>query len=99
MNGSMTSALTTLHLSVNNHPGVLSHVCGLFAGRAYNLEGVLVTPEANGDTCRMWLVVKDDGRMEQIVKQVASCTMCLMCRWAMQNPRFSTAWPVALSAE
>jgi acetolactate synthase-1/3 small subunit len=70
MNGSMTNALTTLHLSVNNHPGVLSHVCGLFAGRAYNLEGVLVTPEANGDTCRMWLVVKDDGRMEQIVKQV-----------------------------
>ena len=44
MNGSVTSALTTLHLSVNNHPGVLSHVCGLFAGRAYNLEGVLVTP-------------------------------------------------------
>ena len=70
MNGSVTSALTTLHLSVNNHPGVLSHVCGLFAGRAYNLEGVLVTPEASGDTCRMWLVVKDDGRMEQIVKQV-----------------------------
>lgn len=60
MNGSMTNALTTLHLSVNNHPGVLSHVCGLFAGRAYNLEGVLVTPEANGDTCRMWLVVKDE---------------------------------------
>ena len=53
MNGSITSALTTLHLSVNNHPGVLSHVCGLFAGRAYNLEGVLVTPEASGDTCRM----------------------------------------------
>ena len=70
MNGSVTSALTTLHLSVNNHPGVLSHVCGLFAGRAYNLEGVLVTPEANGDTCRMWLVVKDDGRMEQIIHQV-----------------------------
>ena len=48
MNGSMTSALTTLHLSVNNHPGVLSHVCGLFAGRAYNLEGVMSREIASG---------------------------------------------------
>lgn len=71
MSGSITTALTTLRLSVNNHPGVLSHVCALFAGRAYNLEGVLVTPEADGDTCRMWLVVKNDDRMEQIVKQVS----------------------------
>ena len=77
MNGSVTSALTTLHLSVNNHPGVLSHVCGLFAGRAYNLEGVLVTPEADGDTCRMWLVVKDDGRMDcKAGAQAARCAGC-----------------------
>ena len=70
MSSSIKSALTMLRLSVNNHPGVMSHICGLFAGRAYNLEGILVTPEDGGDTCRMWLVVKDDGRMEQIVKQV-----------------------------
>lgn len=30
-----------------------------------------MTPEDDGATCRMWLVVKDDGRMEQIVKQVS----------------------------
>lgn len=71
MSNSIKSALTMLRLNVNNHPGVMSHICGLFAGRAYNLEGILVTPEPNGTTCRMWLVVKDDGRMEQIVKQVS----------------------------
>lgn len=71
MSSSIKNALTMLRLSVNNHPGVMSHICGLFAGRAYNLEGILVTPEADGATCRMWLVVKDDGRMDQIVKQVS----------------------------
>ena len=58
MSSSIKSALTMLRLSVNNHPGVMSHICGLFAGRAYNLEGILVTPEDDGATCRMWLVVK-----------------------------------------
>ena len=49
MSSSIKSALTMLRLSVNNHPGVMSHICGLFAGRAYNLEGILVTPE-----CGWW---------------------------------------------
>lgn len=40
MSSSIKSALTMLRLSVNNHPGVMSHICGLFAGRAYNLEGI-----------------------------------------------------------
>ena len=31
-----------LKLTVNDHPGVMSHVCGLFARRCYNLEGVMV---------------------------------------------------------
>lgn len=33
-----------LELAVRNHPGVMSHVCGLFARRAFNVEGILCLP-------------------------------------------------------
>lgn len=62
--------LMALRLTVNNHPGVMSHVCGLFARRAFNLEGILVTPVNGGDICTMWLIVQNDSRVEQMVKQV-----------------------------
>ena len=29
-----------LELTVRNHPGVMTHVCGLFARRAFNVEGI-----------------------------------------------------------
>ena len=65
-----STALSALHLTVNNHPGVMSHVCGLFARRAFNLEGILVAPIGDGSICSMWLMVHDDGRMEQVIHQV-----------------------------
>lgn len=65
-----TETLAAIHLTVNNHPGVMSHVCGMFARRAYNLEGILVTPEKDPATCCMWLLVSEDGRLEQILSQV-----------------------------
>ncbi len=60
-----------LKLTVNNHPGVLSHICGLFARRAYNLEGVMVRPVINctQNTSRMWLLVNEDERLPQVIKQ------------------------------
>lgn len=61
---------TTLHLEVNNHPGVMSHICGLFARRAFNLEGILVTPADARGVCDVWLLVNEDARMPQIVNQV-----------------------------
>lgn len=64
------NGFTALRLTVNNHPGVMSHVCGLFARRAFNVEGILVTPQAGGDTSRIWLVVKADARLEQMTRQV-----------------------------
>lgn len=59
-----------LRLTVNNHPGVMSHVCGLFARRAYNLEGIMVLPvEKNPEHSRIWLLVNEDQRLPQIMKQ------------------------------
>jgi len=48
---------TLLGLTVNNHPGVMSHVCGLFARRAYNVEGILCLPLEDGRRSRIWLRV------------------------------------------
>ncbi len=62
--------LRALLLTVRNHPGVMSHVCGLFARRAFNLEGIMVTPDEDGSVCKMWLMVNEDNRMEQVVRQV-----------------------------
>ncbi len=59
-----------LQLTVNNHPGVMSHVCGLFARRTFNVEGILVTPIGDGSTCSMWLIVAGNSSIEQMVKQV-----------------------------
>lgn len=62
--------LAALYLTVNNHPGVMSHVSGLFARRAFNLEGILVTPLDGEAVCGMWLLVQHDAQLEQMVRQV-----------------------------
>lgn len=59
-----------LKITVNNHPGVLSHVCGLFARRAYNLEGVMVRPVRDDKKLsRMWLLVNEEDRLIQLIRQ------------------------------
>ena len=61
---------TVLELDVNNHAGVMSHVVGLFSRRAYNVEGILVMPVGSGVTSRIWLLVNEDERLDQMVKQI-----------------------------
>ncbi|OED41988.1 acetolactate synthase small subunit [Chromatiales bacterium (ex Bugula neritina AB1)] len=66
---SVTNA-AILKLTVKNHPGVLSHVCGLFARRAYNLEGVMVRPVRDAShLSRMWLLVNEEDRLIQLIRQ------------------------------
>ena len=63
-------ARTVLELDVNNHAGVMSHVVGMFSRRAYNVEGILCMPVGDGVTSRIWLMVNEDVRLDQMVKQV-----------------------------
>ena len=42
------SRLTVLELRVRNHPGAMSHITGLFARRAFNLEAILCVPDPAG---------------------------------------------------
>jgi len=59
-----------LRLVVRNHPGVMSHVCGLFARRAFNVEGILCTRLGDGATSVVLLLVQEDERVEQVVRQL-----------------------------
>jgi acetolactate synthase-1/3 small subunit len=59
-----------LELTVNNHPGVMSHVCNLFAHRAFNVEGILCLPIDNDRRSRIWLLVKEDRRLNQMMTQL-----------------------------
>ena len=61
---------TVLELDVNNHAGVMSHVVGMFSRRAYNVEGILCMPFGDGSKSRIWLLVKEDNRLPQMIKQV-----------------------------
>ncbi|MFW5798258.1 MAG: acetolactate synthase small subunit [Planctomycetota bacterium] len=65
-----TQGSAVLELTVRNHPGVMSHVAGLFARRAYNVEGILCMPVGDGSTSRIWLKVLEQDRLEQVVRQV-----------------------------
>lgn len=59
-----------LELTVDNHPGVMSHICGLFSRRAFNMEGILCMPADDGQTSRIWIRTEGNGQLEQIVKQL-----------------------------
>ena len=59
-----------IELVVKNHPGVMSHITGLFARRAFNLEGILCGRIGDGKNSRMYLLIKDDEYRDQVVKQL-----------------------------
>ena len=63
-------ARAVLEIDVNNHPGVMSHVGGLFSRRAFNVEGILCLPVGDGHQSRIWLLVNEDARLAQMIRQV-----------------------------
>ncbi|MBT9520725.1 MAG: acetolactate synthase small subunit [Dechloromonas sp.] len=62
-------ARAVLEIDVNNHAGVMSHVVGLFSRRSYNVEGILCLPVGDGRQSRIWLLVNEDQRLAQMMKQ------------------------------
>jgi acetolactate synthase-1/3 small subunit len=60
----------TLSILVRNHPGVLSHVAGLFTRRGYNIESISAGITSKPDITRITIVVTGDHKiMEQVLKQ------------------------------
>ena len=61
----------TLGVLVENQPGVLSRVSGLFSGRGFNIESLTVAETLDPVVSRITLVTSgDEIIMEQIVKQL-----------------------------
>ncbi len=56
---------------VDNEPGVLSRVVGLFSARGYNIESLVVAPTIDPNVSRITLVTKANlPELEQIEKQL-----------------------------
>jgi acetolactate synthase-1/3 small subunit len=57
---------------VENKPGVLAHVAGMFAARAFNIDSLVVGRTEDPKLSRMTIVVIGDDRVvEQVRKQLA----------------------------
>lgn len=60
-----------ISILVRNHPGVLSHVSGLFARRGYNIESIAAGVTENPEVTRITIVVSgDEAILEQVTKQL-----------------------------
>ncbi|ABD12991.1 acetolactate synthase small subunit [Frankia sp. CcI156] len=61
----------TLSVLVENKPGVLARVSGLFSRRGFNIESLAVGPTEQLDISRMTIVVVvEDLPLEQVTKQL-----------------------------
>ena len=61
----------TLEVLVENSPGVLARVAGLFSRRAYNIETLSVGPTSNPEVSQMDIVVSVEGHaLEQVIAQL-----------------------------
>lgn len=61
----------TLSVLVENKPGVLTRVAGLFARRSFNIHSLAVGPTEHDDISRITVVVDvDELPLEQVTKQL-----------------------------
>jgi acetolactate synthase I/III small subunit len=64
-------SIHNLSVLVENKPGVLARVSGLFRRRAWNIESLTVAPTDNPAFSRMMIVVDaSDQPFEQLAKQL-----------------------------
>ena len=57
---------------VMNQPGVLAHISGMLASRAYNIESLAVGATENPELSRITFVVnEDEKKLDQVRKQLA----------------------------
>jgi acetolactate synthase-1/3 small subunit len=61
----------TLSVLVENKPGVLARIAGLFSRRGFNIDSLAVGPTEHDDTSRMTIVVNvEELPLEQVTKQL-----------------------------
>ena len=61
----------TLSVLVENKPGVLARIAGLFSRRGFNIDSLAVGPTEHPDISRMTIVVNvEESPLEQVTKQL-----------------------------
>ncbi len=61
----------TLSVLVENKPGVLARIAGLFSRRGFNIDSLAVGPTEHPEISRMTIVVNvDENSLEQVTKQL-----------------------------
>jgi acetolactate synthase-1/3 small subunit len=61
----------TLSVLVENQPGVLARIAGLFSRRGFNIDSLAVGPTEQADVSRMTIVVNvEELPLEQVTKQL-----------------------------
>jgi acetolactate synthase-1/3 small subunit len=61
----------TLSVLVENKPGVLARIAGLFSRRGFNIESLAVGPTEHDEISRMTIVVNvEESPLEQVTKQL-----------------------------
>jgi acetolactate synthase-1/3 small subunit len=61
----------TLSVLVENQPGVLARIAGLFSRRGFNIDSLAVGPTEDPDVSRMTIVVNvESSPLEQVTKQL-----------------------------
>jgi acetolactate synthase small subunit len=64
-------SIHTIEVLVENEPGVLARVAGLFARRAYNIDTLVVGPTENSEISKMVIQVNLEGHsLEQVMAQL-----------------------------
>jgi acetolactate synthase-1/3 small subunit len=61
----------TISVLVDNEPGVLSRVAGLFSGRGFNIDALSVAETTDPQVSRITMVIPgNEAILEQIIKQL-----------------------------
>ena len=87
-----------ISILVRNHPGVLSHVSGMFTRRGYNIESIAAGVTENPDITRITIVATgDEVVLEQVSKQLRKLidvikVQDLKYSESLVKPRFSRLW-------
>lgn len=86
----MKNSKHTISVLVNNQPGVLQRVAGLFGRRGFNIESITVGESEENGLARMIIVTTgDDKTVEQVSKQLYKLIDVIKVNDISANPSVS----------
>lgn len=68
MNAPATTPWAILEIDVENHPGAMAHIVGLFTRRGCNIEGIVCVSVGDATLSRVWLSLEPGVKVPQMMK-------------------------------